>query len=104
MPVQVFKNEFPVLPAATMAAWADIPPAIAGDCMNRQNVVAGRSAPAAPGLAGEIGIAPAKPTTGEKARAEAAPYFPVWDSKNITEGGPPAPDEGALGQDRGDQP
>jgi len=50
MPVQVFKNEFPVLPAATMAAWADIPPAIAGDCMNRQNVMAGRISPVAPGM------------------------------------------------------
>ena len=50
MPVQVFKNEFSALPAATMAAWADIPPAIAGDCMNRQNVMAGRISPVAPGM------------------------------------------------------
>ena len=41
MPVQVFKNEFDALPVATMAAWADIL-TIAGDCMNRQNVMAGR--------------------------------------------------------------
>ena len=50
MPVQVFKNEFDVLPAATMAAWAGIPPAIAGDCMNRQNVMAGRISPVAAGM------------------------------------------------------
>ncbi len=50
MPVQVFKNEFDALPAATMAAWADIPPAIAGDCMNRQNVMAGRISPVAAGM------------------------------------------------------
>ena len=50
MPVQVFKNEFDALPAATMAAWANIPPAIAGDCMNRQNVMAGRISPVAAGM------------------------------------------------------
>ena len=50
MPVQVFKNEFDALPAATMAAWAKIPPAIAGDCMNRQNVMAGRISPVAAGM------------------------------------------------------
>ena len=50
MPVQVFKNEFAALPAATMAAWAKIPPAIAGDCMNRQNVMAGRISPVAAGM------------------------------------------------------
>ena len=33
-----------------MAAWADIPPAIAGDCMNRQNVMAGRISPVAAGM------------------------------------------------------
>ena len=50
MPVQVFKNEFAALPATTMAAWAKIPPAIAGDCMNRQNVMAGRISPVAAGM------------------------------------------------------
>ena len=50
MAVQVFKNEFSALSAATMAAWAKIPPAIAGDCMNRQNVMAGRISPVAPGM------------------------------------------------------
>ena len=50
MPVQVFKNEFDALPEATMAAWAYIPPAIAGDCMNRQNVMAGRISPIAAGM------------------------------------------------------
>lgn len=50
MPVQVFKNEFDALPVAAMAAWADIPPAIAGDCMNRQNVMAGRISPVAAGM------------------------------------------------------
>ena len=50
MAVQVFKNEFSALPAATMAAWAKIPPAIAGDCMNRQNVMAGRISPVAAGM------------------------------------------------------
>ena len=33
-----------------MAAWAKIPPAIAGDCMNRQNVMAGRISPVAAGM------------------------------------------------------
>ena len=50
MPVQVFKNEFDALPEATMAAWAYIPPAVAGDCMNRQNVMAGRISPVAAGM------------------------------------------------------
>ena len=50
MPVQVFKNEFSALSAAAMAAWAKIPPAIAGDCMNRQNVMAGRISPVAAGM------------------------------------------------------
>ena len=48
--VQVFKNEFSALSAAAMAAWAKIPPAIAGDCMNRQNVMAGRISPVAAGM------------------------------------------------------
>jgi regulator of RNase E activity RraA len=50
MPVQVFKNDFTPLPAEKMAAWAKIPPAIAGDCMNRQNVMAARISPVAPGM------------------------------------------------------
>ena len=50
MPVQVFKNKFAALPASTMAAWTKIPPAIAGDCMNRQNVMAGRISPVAAGM------------------------------------------------------
>ena len=50
MPVQVFKNEFIPLPITTMAAWAGIPTAIAGDCMNRQNVMASRISPIAPGM------------------------------------------------------
>ena len=50
MTVQVFKNEFDAFSTATMAAWADIPPAIAGDCMNRQNVMAGRISPVAAGM------------------------------------------------------
>jgi len=50
MPVQVFKNDFTPLPAEKMVAWAKIPPAIAGDCMNRQNVMAARISPVAPGM------------------------------------------------------
>jgi len=50
MPVQDFKNDFTPLPAEKMAAWAKIPPAIAGDCMNRQNVMAARISPVAPGM------------------------------------------------------
>lgn len=50
MSVQIFKNEFTTLSTATMAAWAKVPPAIAGDCMNRQNVMAGRISSVAPGM------------------------------------------------------
>ncbi len=50
MPVQIFKNDFTNLSEETLAAWKKIPPAIAGDCMNRQNVMAGRISPVAPGM------------------------------------------------------
>ena len=50
MPVQIFKNSFTPLSADQRAKWARIPPAIAGDSMNRQNVMAGRIAPLSPGM------------------------------------------------------
>jgi 4-hydroxy-4-methyl-2-oxoglutarate aldolase len=50
MPVQIFKNSFSPLSAEKLAAWAKIPPAIAGDSMNRQNVMAGRISPLSNGM------------------------------------------------------
>jgi regulator of RNase E activity RraA len=50
MPVQIFSNEFTPLSAEKLAQWATIPPAIAGDVMNRQNVMAGRISPLSPGM------------------------------------------------------
>ena len=50
MPVQIFNNEYTVLPANILAKWATIPPAIAGDAMNRQNVMAGRISPLSFGM------------------------------------------------------
>ena len=50
MPVQIFKNSFVPLSAEKLAAWANIPPAIAGDSMNRQNVMAGRISPLSNGM------------------------------------------------------
>jgi len=50
MPVQIFTNAFTPLSADKLAEWATIPPAIAGDVMNRQNVMAGRIAPLSPGM------------------------------------------------------
>ena len=50
MPVQIFNNEYSVLPATVLAKWATIPPAIAGDAMNRQNVMAGRISPLSFGM------------------------------------------------------
>ena len=50
MPVQIFNNEYTVLPAKVLAKWATIPPAIAGDAMNRQNVMAGRISPLSFGM------------------------------------------------------
>ena len=50
MPVQIFTNEFTPLSADKPAQWATVPPAIAGDVMNRQNVMAGRISPLSPGM------------------------------------------------------
>ena len=50
MPVQIFNNDFTPLSADKLAQWAKIPPAIAGDVMNRQNVMAGRISPLSPGM------------------------------------------------------
>lgn len=50
MPVQIFSNDFTPLSADKIAQWATIPPAIAGDVMNRQNVMAGRISPLSPGM------------------------------------------------------
>ncbi len=50
MPVQIFKNSFTHLSTAKLAEWAKIPPAIAGDSMNRQNVMASRISPLSPGM------------------------------------------------------
>jgi len=50
MPVQIFNNNFVPLSEKTLAQWATVPPAIAGDAMNRQNVMAGRISPLSPGM------------------------------------------------------
>ena len=50
MPVQIFNNDFTPLSTDKLAQWATIPPAIAGDVMNRQNVMAGRISPLSPGM------------------------------------------------------
>ena len=50
MPVQIFTNDFTPLSSDKLAQWANIPPAIAGDVMNRQNVMAGRISPLSPGM------------------------------------------------------
>jgi len=50
MPVQIFKNDFAPLSAEKLIQWASIPPAIAGDVMNRQNVMAGRISPLSTGM------------------------------------------------------
>ena len=51
MPVQIFNNDFETLSSEKLAQWAKIPPAIAGDSMNRQNVMAGRISPLSSGMA-----------------------------------------------------
>jgi regulator of RNase E activity RraA len=50
MPVQIFDNNFVPLSEEKMAQWATVPPAIAGDSMNRQNVMASRISPLSPGM------------------------------------------------------
>ncbi|MBL6595546.1 MAG: RraA family protein [Candidatus Puniceispirillum sp.] len=50
MPVQIFKNGFKPLSPRKLAQWASVPPAIAGDVMNRQNVMAGRISPLSTGM------------------------------------------------------
>ncbi len=50
MPVQIFNNNFAPLSEKILAQWATVPPAIAGDSMNRQNVMAGRISPLSPGM------------------------------------------------------
>ena len=50
MPVQIFKNGFKSLSPRKLAQWASVPPAIAGDVMNRQNVMAGRISPLSTGM------------------------------------------------------
>ena len=49
MPIQQYKTEFTSLDADTLAAWQEVPPAIAGDCMNRGQVMAARIKPLTPG-------------------------------------------------------
>ena len=45
MSIQFFKSKFQKLSEIKLAEWKKIPPAIAGDVMNRQNVMAGRISP-----------------------------------------------------------
>ena len=50
MAVQIFENDYNLLPTNVLEKWTKIPPAIAGDAMNRQNVMAGRIAPLSSGM------------------------------------------------------
>jgi 4-hydroxy-4-methyl-2-oxoglutarate aldolase len=49
MPIQRYETDFTTLGDDDLAAWRDIPPAIVGDCMNRNQVMAARIKPLAPG-------------------------------------------------------
>jgi regulator of RNase E activity RraA len=49
MPLLQHDARFERLPETALAAWAEIPPAIASDCMNRSQVMAARIKPLAPG-------------------------------------------------------
>jgi len=49
MPIQRHRVDFESLPAETLDAWRTVAPAIAGDCMNRSNVMTARIKPLAPG-------------------------------------------------------
>jgi regulator of RNase E activity RraA len=49
MPLYRHDARFERLPETALAAWRDIPPAIASDCMNRGQVMAARIKPLAPG-------------------------------------------------------
>ncbi len=55
MPLYRHDTRFERLADTALAAWRDIPPAIASDCMNRSQVMAARIKPLAPGtrLAGQ---------------------------------------------------
>ena len=50
MPVQIFKTNYLQLSNDQLAKWEKIPPAIAGDAMNRQNIMAGRISPLSSGM------------------------------------------------------
>ena len=49
MPLFRHDTRFTQLAETALAAWANIPPAIASDCMNRSQTMAGRIKPLAPG-------------------------------------------------------
>jgi len=49
MPIQRHRVDFESLPAETLDAWRTVAPAIAGDCMNRSNVMTARIKPLVPG-------------------------------------------------------
>lgn len=51
MAIQRSQPDFAVLEAKLLADYAGIPAAIAGDCMNRQQIMAGRISPLAAGMA-----------------------------------------------------
>ncbi len=51
MPIQRYQTDFTRLSEAELTPWRDIPPAIVGDCMNRNQVMAARIKPVAPGTA-----------------------------------------------------
>lgn len=50
MPIYRHDAPFRQLDAAARAAWAEIPAAVASDCMNRSQAMAGRIKPIAPGI------------------------------------------------------
>jgi 4-hydroxy-4-methyl-2-oxoglutarate aldolase len=50
MAIQQYRTEFRHMDAAALAAWEGVAPAIVGDCMNRNQVMAARIKPLAPGM------------------------------------------------------
>ncbi|WP_193182591.1 RraA family protein [Nisaea sediminum] len=50
MPILRYKADYRPLDAATLERWKGVPPAVAGDCMNRMNCMAGRVSPLHPDM------------------------------------------------------
>jgi 4-hydroxy-4-methyl-2-oxoglutarate aldolase len=50
MAIQRYRTDYKRLSTEEISKWKNIPPSIAGDCMNRGNVMAARMTPLAPGM------------------------------------------------------